>query len=373
VVSIKLALGGHESFTQMILNDAKIIAKLDTGRVRDSLLALKEQVGAALGEASRVKFPASFAKASDIVVAGMGGSTLGAHMIEAIYGDALRVPFCFINGYHLPGWVGKNTLVILSSYSGTTEETLACFDEAKKRGAMLCGITTGGPLAAKLKAIKAPSYVFSPQHNPGNQPRMGLGYMFSGLVALLVSLGALPKSAATELGAAAAKLTALNAGWRVEKSAASNDAKKIAAKLKGSIPVIVTAEHLAGNGHVLQNQIHESAKEFSVAFPLPELNHHLMEGLGFPRTAKTDLVFLFIGSDLYSKKLKQRMRITQKVVTKQGCRSVVWRARGATRAAEALQMLAFGGWISFYMAMVNRVNPSFIPWVNFFKKELKRG
>ena len=138
------------------MDDEKIIAELDASRVRDSLSALPDQIDAALSEASRIKFPAAYKKAADVTVAGMGGSALGAHMVQAVYGGALRAPFCFVNDYRLPGWVGKNSVVVLSSYSGTTEETLACFADAKKRGAMLCGIASGGSLAKKLIKAKVP-------------------------------------------------------------------------------------------------------------------------------------------------------------------------------------------------------------------------
>ncbi len=356
----------------MILDDEKIISELDHGRVRDSLSALPDQINAALNEATRVKFAATYKKSSEIVVAGMGGSTLGAHLVQSIYGNSIRVPFCFINGYHLPGSVGKNSLVILSSYSGTTEETLACFDEAKKRGAKICGIASGGPLAEKLKKIKAPAYIFSPDFNPCKQPRMGLGYMFTGLLSFLVATNKLSGTVLVDLKKTLVGLREAGKKWELGVPSAVNSAKIMARELAEKIPVIVSAEHLVANGHILQNQIHESPKQFCAAFPLPELNHHLMEGLKFPKNASSELVFLFLNSSLYSKKLSKRLAITEEVVAKQNYQHIEWCAESKTRIGQALEALTFGGWVSFYMAMENRVNPSFIPWVDFFKKELKR-
>jgi glucose/mannose-6-phosphate isomerase len=357
----------------MILDDAKIIAELDAGHVRDSLSALPDQIDAALSEAPRVKFAAAYRKSSEIVVAGMGGSALGAHLVKSVYGNSLSVPFCFINDYRLPGSVGKNSIVVLSSYSGTTEETLACFAEAKARSALICGIASGGLLAAKLKKEKVPAYIFSPKYNPCNQPRMGLGYMFAGLVSFLVSMKKIPSGTLAELAGAVPSVRRAGKGWGVETPAAVNSAKILARELAEKIPVIVSAEHLAANGHILQNQIHESPKQFAVAFPLPELNHHLMEGLQFPKNASSELVFLFLNSNLYSKKLRKRISITEKVVAKQSYQHIDWRAQSETKIGQALETLSFGGWVSFYMAIANRVNPSFIPWVDFFKKELKKG
>jgi len=357
----------------MLLDDEKIIAELDASRVRDSLSALPDQIDAALSEASRIKFSATYKKAADVTVAGMGGSALGAHMVQAVYGGALRAPFCFVNDYRLPGWVGKNSVVVLSSYSGTTEETLACFADAKKRGAMLCGIASGGSLAKKLIKAKVPAYVFSPEYNPSRQPRMGLGYMATGLVSFLVSMGKLPASANADLKRSVAVLREIGSAWETKVMSSVNPAKILARELAGKIAVIVSAEHLAANGHILQNQIHEGPKQFCAAFPLPELNHHLMEGLRFPAGASDKIVFLFLGSKLYSKKLKKRMEITQQVVAKQGYQHIYWEPASENKLTQALETLAFGGWMSFYMAMQNRVDPSFIPWVDFFKKELARG
>jgi len=284
----------------------------------------------------------------------------------------LRVPFSFINDYKLPGSVGRDSVVIVSSYSGTTEEVLACFKEAKKRRAKIMGITSGGPLAEMLRRAKAPSYIFAPKYNPSKQPRMGLGYMATALLVLLDKIRALAVDP-TDLGSLADRVRAFVAAYAVRVPMRTNTAKLMAHALAGTIPVIVSAEHLAANGHILQNQIHEGPKQFCVAFPLPELNHHLMEGLKFPNEIKRLLAFLFIGSDLYSDRLARRVLATEKVVAKQGLGYNSWNASDATRLGQAFETLVFGSWTSFYMAMQNRTDPSNIPWVNFFKKEIARG
>src|SRR5512133_202711 len=172
----------------MLIDDAKTIASLDSGNVRASIDALPDQIAAAWRDARKVSVPASYQEADQIVVAGMGGSSLPSHLINSVYGRALRVPFSFFNGYELPGSVSRRSVVVLSSYSGTTEETIACFHAAQKRKAKIIGITSGGPLAKLLKRAKAPAYIFDPVHNPCGQPRLGLGYMTAGLLALLNSM-----------------------------------------------------------------------------------------------------------------------------------------------------------------------------------------
>jgi Predicted phosphosugar isomerases len=353
----------------MILDDAKTIARLDSGNVRASINALSDQVASAWRDARKVRVPASYRSADQIVVAGMGGSTLGAHLIQSVFGDALKAPFCFINDYKLPGSVGRKSVVILSSYSGSTEETLACGREALRRRAKVMGITSGGALAKFLKKQKAPAYIFNPVYNPCKQPRLGLGYMVVGLLALLKSMRALDASAA-EVNKLPVLLRPLSAKWSPNVPVRQNPAKLMANALDGAVPVIVSAEHLIGNAHIFQNQIHESAKQFCAAFPIPELNHHLMEGLAYPKEMKNLLAFVFIGSDLYGERIARRMKITQKVLAKQGYGYDLWQASAPTRLEQAFETLAFGSWVSFYMAIQNGADPSNIPWVNFFKKEL---
>jgi glucose/mannose-6-phosphate isomerase len=356
----------------MILDDAKTIARLDSGNVRASISALPDQIASAWRDARKVFVPASYKNADQVVVAGMGGSSLPAHIINSVYGRALRVPFSFFNGYELPGSVGKHSVIIVSSYSGTTEETIACFKAAKARQAKIIGITSGGPLAKMLRREKVPAYIFDPVHNPCKQPRLGIGYMAAGLLAFLYSMKVLEVDAAA-IAKIPVELRSLSAPWSPSVPSNNNPAKLMAYALNGTVPVVVSAEHLAGNGHTLQNQIHESAKQFCAAFPIPELNHHLMEGLTLPAEVHRLLAFLFIDSDLYAERISHRFRITQKVLAKQGYGFNLWKASHATPLGQAFETLAFGSWVSFYMAIGNRIDPSNIPWVDFFKKELGRG
>ena len=201
---------------------------------------------------------------------------------------------------------------------------------------------------------------------------MGLGYLTVGLLAMLHTVGAI-KIKSAEIEKIVIHLRTLVAGWGIEVPAKKNRAKIFAHALAGTVPVLVGAEHLIANAHIFQNQIHESPKQFCAAFPLPELNHHLMEGLKFPKGIRKYLAFVFLSSNLYGQRLRKRMRITEQVVRKQGCGLSRFLATSPTRLGQALETLAFASWVSFYMSMQNRVNPSNIPWVNFFKKMLSGG
>ncbi len=303
-----------------------------------------------------------------IVVSGMGGSALGPQIIRSVYRDRFRVPVEIMNGYTLPGGVGPETLVVLSSYSGTTEETLATAAEARRRQAKLLGICAGGPLAALLKKYQAPVYVFSAKNNPGNRPRLALGYSVFGLLGLFASAGLL-SGIKDDVESAIAALGRAVRLYGPKNGFAKNPAKRLAVALDKMMPVYVGAEHLEGNAHALANQTNETGKQFAAWFPIPELNHHLMEGLAHP-AGKKNLAFVFLKSKAYSPRVQKRFALTDEVVRKNNVKTFAFESAAKNKLAAALDALAFGGALTYYLGILHRENPSPNPWVDYFKKRL---
>lgn len=311
-----------------------------------------------------------------IILCGMGGSALGAYLLKAAFFDSLKVPFEIAGGYRLPGSVDSKTLLILSSYSGGTEEVLSVIGEARRRGAKIVGIAAataeagqGGKLAELLKKDGLPIFVFNTKDNPSGQPRMGLGYALFGLWGILAKLGLLTEPKWSEIILAAKSAIKK---WGLKSPANNNCAKWLAKELQNKLPVLVTSGFLDGNGHIFANQINETAKQFVAHYPIPELNHHLMEGLQFPAENKKLLYFVFLESALYPKRIKQRFAITKKVLTKNKIKFTAHEIESKNVAAATIEALIFGSYASFYLAMLNRVNPAIVPWVDFFKKELDK-
>ena len=299
----------------------------------------------------------------------MGGSALGAQLLKAAFFDSLKLPFEIVNDYRVPGTLDSKTLYILSSYSGGTEEPLSTIAEAKKRRAKIVGLAGGGKLAETLKKDGLPVFIFDTKNNPSGQPRLGLGYAVFALWGILAKLGFMPTVEWDEMAKTAE--TAIKK-YSFDTPADDNCAKWLATELQGKIPVIVTHGFLNGNAHILANQINETAKQFVAQYPLPELNHHLMEGLQFPGENKKLLYFIFLKSKLYPKKIIQRVDITKKVIAKNKIKFVEHEIKSAGRVAATIEALVFGSYASFYLAMLNRVNPAVVPWVDYFKKELDR-
>ncbi|MEJ2441653.1 MAG: bifunctional phosphoglucose/phosphomannose isomerase [Patescibacteria group bacterium] len=354
------------------LDSLEEIRKFDEKGVLSSIKMLPDQAREAWEEVNKLKIKKEFAGATNVVICGMGGSALGGRVVDSLFEKKIRAPIEVFTQYYLPNYVNKNSLVIVSSYSGNTEETLSCFNDALKRGARIFGITTNGKLAESLKKEKIDAYIFEPTYNPANKPRLAIAYSIFALLAFLNKTDFITISD-QEINSAFDTLEECVKDFGPRASSKQNLAKTMALELQNRIPVLVSSEHLVGVTHVFKNQLNETAKTFSVSFDLPELNHHLLEGLGGPPKAKEVLHFLFYSSKLYSDRVQKRYPITQEVVDKNSVGYSLYNLRSKTKFEQVMELLAFGSFVSFYLAFLNRVDPSEIPWVDFFKKKLSEG
>lgn len=356
---------------KIVLDDIRQIKKLDARNMRGSLELLGEQMKETLKLAKKLKIPPSYKKINKILVLGMGGSEINFHALKALLAGELKAPLEIVSDYHLPGWVDKNTLAVGSSYSGNTEEVLRAVAEAGAKGAKLLVLTSGGELKLLAKKYKAPALIFTGKNNPCGQPRIGIGYMVMGGLMLLNKAGVLTVDEEKISGLIK---TAGAYGKKFSPAALQqhNRAKQIANKTIGRSVWYVASEHLAGNAHVGANQMNENAKRFAGYFFIPELNHHLLEGLTHPSSNQSDLLFILLESKLYDERNKARYEITRKILDKNKIRYVRYVCREADKLTQAGEILALTGWTGFYAAVLEKIDPSAIPYVDYFKQQLKK-
>lgn len=347
------------------------IKRLDSQNLAGSIELLAKQCQQVFEEVSALSLPSDFMNSQNIVVMGMGGSALGAHVIHSLYFDRLKTPLEIVNGYHLPSYVGIQTLVILSSYSGTTEEVLSAYQETSGKGAKMLIISSGGDLGKLISEGKVSGYIFDPKFNPSGQPRMGLGYSILGQVMVLSKLGYLEFDD-NDLGEVVAVIDGVNKECKIEIESSVNQAKQVATKFQNKLAVLFASEHLVGNIHVFANQINENAKVISAYFTLPEANHHLIEGLPSTDEIHKQVEFFFLKSNLYSPRVLRRYDITKKLVEKNGFETVVFEPLSQSKLEQVFEFLTFGSWVSFYLAIVYGRDPSLIPNVDFLKEELAK-
>ena len=345
--------------------------KFNQFKVAESIYLLSRQLSASWQLARQQVLPASYRRFSQVVFCGMGGSNLVSELIRSVYGASIKAPFVLVRNYQLPAFVNQQTLVIICSYSGNTEETLSCFKQALSRKAKLVCLATGGQLKSWALKKQQPFYQLDNKLNPSGQPRYGVGLQLGALLALFESLRLLTISQA-ELDRIVEHLEGLNNLFGLDLVIKNNPAKRIARELAGRLPVIVAADNLAANAHILTNQLNESAKNLAWYNLLPELNHHLLEGLELPVSISRRLKFLFLTSNLSLLENQKRVSATQAVLKKQGLGFIEYAIKGDNRLMIAAEAISFGSWLSFYLAVLNNREPAGVPWVDFFKAELAK-
>lgn len=337
---------------------------LDTRNMLASIDMLADQVQHAWADTTHLTVPPEYKDCRNVVLFGMGGSALAMDIIRAVFADQATVPLLICNDYSIPEYVNKDSLVILSSYSGTTEETLNVAKTIFARTSKVMVITTGGELKKLMTERQLPGYCIEPKYNPCDQPRIAIGYAVTGVLRMLVQAGIVTVSD-TDIDNI---VHYLRGNLELLRDAGQDTAKAIAS----GIPVYVGSEFLLGNLHAVSNQTNENGKQFSCWFPIPELNHHLMEGLGFPQPTVRQLHFVFVESNLYNDRVQKRYEVTKQILDKQQVPYTSFLPTASTKLLQSFEVLQWGGYVSFYLATHNGVDPSPIPWVDFFKNALKK-
>ena len=352
-----------------ILDDYTQIKKIDKSNVLGSVEALPDQCLHAWEEASKVKVPENFRKVEKLVMTGMGGSGLGARVIESVFQNQLKIPLTRVNNYALPPFVDQQTLVICSSYSGSTEEVVENVKQALAKKAKTMVVATGGPVIKLALKYHLPYYQIRPTYNPSQQPRMAVGYSIIGQLALANRAGII-KLTDKKVKKVVLVMRQTQQPLKIDIAEAKNLAKKLAKKMYNKMIAYAAARHLSGPIHVVKNQLNENAKTFAARFDIPELNHHLMEGLRFPKKNQDNLFFFLANSKLYHPRIQERMVLTQEVIEKNKVPVYLWQATAKSRLEQAFELIQFGAFVNFYLSMLYGIDPAPIPWVDYFKAKL---
>lgn len=350
--------------------DRSPIIVRDPGLVGASLDRLADQLRDGWRQAKRVRLPVAYRSVTNIALCGLGGSTMGGDILRSALSRQLKVPVTIVDDYMLPGWVDKKTLVICSSYSGSTEETISTLCQAIKRRLKVVVMTNGGTLAALATQHRLPLYQYHDTENPSKQPRLGVAYSTMAMLACLRKLGLVSLS---ETDVQRLPVIAWEATKRcgARKPHASNPAKKLALELVNKIPLLIGSEWSAANVRILHNQINENSKTFVSWYIIPALNHHLLEGLR-NRTVTKQMRALLILDENYNKRNQRRLVLTTKILKQLGAKVSSYTPRGTTPLEKAIDFLAFGGYVSWYLAAVRHVKPADIPTVNYLKAQLAK-
>ena len=351
----------------MVLNNAKTINKVDKGSYLRHISGFSEQCHDAMNIVKAVsRFPKA-KKVQNIVVLGMGGSAIGGDLLKTLLLNESKVPIVVNRNYSLPSFVDEKSLVIAVSYSGNTEETLTAFKEVIKRKSKVVVITSGGRLAflanrQKMTLVKIPS---------GLPPRAAMGYLFLPMLYILEKCDLIQSQMLNVLDAINAiqeKDKAYNCGV----NSPGNRAKELATKIHKKIPLIIGIEGLTDTvASRWKCQFNENSKNMAIVQNFPELGHNDVEGWkGIGKLSK-NLVGLFLRSSHESEDTQNRIGVIKSFLKKHVSEIIDIKEEGSGRLTQILSLCFLGDYVSFYLSVLNKVDPAPVSNIAALKEKLR--
>lgn len=349
------------------LDDPAALRRLDADGMLDRLHEFPEECGRALQMAGSFALPDRLRDAQQVVILGMGGSAIGGDLVASLAEPEARIPIYVYRGYRLPACVNKRTLVIASSYSGNTEETLASFRESIARGAMNIAITTGGKLKDMASANAVPTFMYDYK----SPPRAAFPYGFVTLLCFMRRLGFLEsvgdgmEKIPTFLGEYAKTINELS----IERQ---NVAKQVARFLCRKVAVIYGSELLSEVAHRWKTQINENSKAWAVYETIPEMNHNSVVGYRFPSDMKEHLSVVVLESPLLSTRIGMRVGVVKELLNGASIpvRSVA--AAGELLIDQVMSLVLLGDYVSYYLAILNGTDPGPVAAIDYLKTQLAK-
>ena len=344
---------------------------LDPQAMRAAVRAFPDHLATGWDAAAVVDTLPLYDAVDGVVVCGMGGSAIGGDIVRALAETDAPVPFVVNRGYTLPSWVGPRTLVVASSYSGGTEETLSAHAEATWRGARIVIVSSGGEISERAATAEQPLVTIP----GGMQPRAALGYSLGALLRLATAAGLLRltegefRDAVDAARARAARYDA-DAGSRVASEA--NAAHGLAGRWAGALPVVYTAAGLMEPvGMRWRTQIHENAKHPAVGNVFPELNHNEIMAFesGPEELLRRMQVVVLRDADDHSQ-VQKRYDATRSLVEGVVGGWTEVESDGDTRLARVLSLVQLGDAASFWLAMAKGVDPTPVETIQALKRQL---
>ncbi len=346
-----------------VLDDRATVERLDPDGMLARIEALPEQCEEAWQHAAELSLPESHADAQDVVLLGMGGSAIAGDLLRSLSLKSGSKPVQLIRGYDLPASVGESTLVVACSHSGNTEETLSAFQQAVDARAKTFAITTGGKLKELADSAGGSTFLYTYD----GEPRSAIGHQLMALLALGERAG-LVEPQEQAVSEAVRLMEGQRAELGFDSPSASNPAKQLASRLHERLPVIVGAGVLEPAAYRWKTQINENADSWAINETLPELDHNSIVGFGLPDVSRLHVVFLRHGS--LHPRLLLRYETTAQALDKAGVGHETVEALGNSALAQMLTAIYFGDLMSYYLGLLNDVQPSAVAPIDELKAKL---
>lgn len=350
------------------LDDRNVLTSVDPGGMMTAILDFPAQCEKARKIGLDARLPESYRRADHVVILGMGGSAIGGDLLRSLFESEFRVPVVVNREYTIPNFVGERTLVVASSYSGNTEETIAGYWEAHKRKAMIVVICTGGKLKELAEKDGYPVITI-----PGGlSPRAALGYSFQPLMAVMESLGYLAGKEA-DFRDMIARVTEVRERLGPDILLARNAAKQLAQHLYGRIPLIYgSGGWRATVAARWKGQINENAKNIAYWNTFPELNHNETVGWEAPPELNSHVHVVMLRDVEEWPRMARRMEVTRQIMTEAVDGFTEVRAEGKSPLARMFTLVYTGDFVSLYLSILNGIDPTPVRMIDRLKGELAK-
>lgn len=346
------------------LDDLKLITDVDKSGMWRRLSDFPRQCEEAERLARNLEFPFSSEDVENVVISGMGGSAIGGDTLNSYLREKLKIPAIVNRNYSLPAFVNEKTLTIVISYSGNTEETLASLNEAHEKGSKLIVITSGGTIEEFCSLNSIPIIKIK----GGLQPRESLGYIFIPLLILMEKTGFI-ESQHREISETVELLKILSKGYSPESP--ENDAKRLAVDIHGKIPLLYGIYGLTDSITLRWKcQFNENSKIPAFYNVFPELNHNEIEGWDSHNEFGNNFFIIVLRSEDEIENISRQIEITKTILNErvEGIKEV-WE-KGKGRLARMFSLIYLGDFVSYYLAILNGIDPTPVKNIEKLKKSL---
>ena len=326
---------------------------IDTDNMHQSIYEFSDHLVKALEIGKAIALKNQYSDIHNVVVAGMGGSAIGGDVAKLLCKNELKVPMVVSRNYTLPGWVNENTLVICSSYSGNTEETLAAFEHARVKGAQIVGISTGGTLSEKMAEFELDLVTI-----PGGlQPRAALAFSLVPMLFLMKQTGLIGSETMDQLPGAASFIASIRDGYG--KQSENNPTYSLAQRIYKTIPVIYGETDAAGTLAVrFKGQLNENAKMLAYCNELPEMNHNEIVGFKNNQDILNHISIIWLKDEKDHPRTAVRQESSQEIIDDLCANHEVVSAVGDSVATRFLHLIHYGDWVSYWCAILHQTDPT---------------
>ncbi len=326
---------------------------IDTDNMHQSIYEFSDHLVKALEICKAIALKNQYSDIHNVVVAGMGGSAIGGDVARLLCKNELKVPMVVSRNYTLPGWVNENTLVICSSYSGNTEETLAAFEHARVKGAQIVGISTGGTLSEKMAEFELDLVTI-----PGGlQPRAALAFSLVPMLFLMKQTGLIGSETMDQLPGAASFIASIRDGYG--KQSEDNPTYSLAQRIYKTIPVIYGETDAAGTLAVrFKGQLNENAKMLAYCNELPEMNHNEIVGFKNNQDILNHISIIWLKDEKDHPRTAVRQESSQEIIYDLCANHEVVSAVGDSVATRFLHLIHYGDWVSYWCAILHQTDPT---------------